>query len=1263
MSVRRLLRRGAVRRLLVLLQALVLGCAAAPAGAAETPGHPNHLLGQSSPYLQQHLYNPVDWYPWGEQALARARQEQKPIFLSIGYSACHWCHVMEREAFSDPQVAALLNARFVPIKVDREERPDLDDIYMTAVVAMTGSGGWPLSAFLTPDLQPFYGATYLPTARLLELLKTIGDAWNHRRGDILASARRIAGLIEADQRRGAGQAVTVDADALLQEAVRRLRAAYDRDQGGFGGAPKFPPHGALWLLLRAGRDHGDAGALDMAVRTLDAMARGGIYDQLGGGFHRYATDARWRVPHFEKMLYDNALLVPVYLAAWKASGREEFRRVGVETLAWVAREMTGPEGGFDATLDADSEGEEGRFYVWTEEEFRRAVGPRDADLAADWFGVTAKGDVAGGGNVLHIPQPLPAFAARHGLQASVVRERIDAARRALLQARARRPRPHRDDKVLTSWNGLMISALACAYREIGDARYREAAEQAARFLLRDLRRPDGTLYAVWREGRARLPGYLDDYAFLARGLLDLHDATGEPQWLQAAAALVRAAEPLRDAAAGGYFFTAAGQRDLIVRTKSLDDGALPSGNAVMADCLARLARERGDAALLAPAARIVALASPALRAAPLRSPYMVLAALRTTETSPNPAPVDAAVRHPGRAAPAVALAGAPVAAPETPSTASAPPVEPYQGTIVGRANRESVVRGSATAPAETLRPGQALTLSIHLVIKDGWHVNSSRPTLPYLIPTRVELPAPQGGTTPFETVDVAYPPGDMVSLQFAKERLSVYEGKVVIRATVRPPPDAAPGDRVIRPRVTYQACSNLACLAPETQEFAIPVRVQGEPVAVAPAPSPAPPAQTAGAAPRGGLLDALSGGEGGVAGLLQERGMLALLGVIFLAGLALNLTPCVYPMLPVTIGFFASQASERWGRRIALPALYVLGMALTYSALGLAAALTGSLFGATLQSPWVVGGLIMLFVIMALSMFGLFEIRLPGWVTRLGAGRRGGVGALLMGLTVGLVAAPCIGPFVVPLLVFVGASGRALLGFVLFFVLAIGLGLPSLVLGIFSGTLASLPRSGVWLIYAKKVMGVALLAVALYFTQPFLSDRVFGLLVIGFSIAAAAYLGFLERSRLRARWFPALKAGIGALVLALGLWFAVPLVAARTGAAWRPYAPEAIEQARAAGRPVVIDFFADWCLPCKELDRYAFSDARVLEELRRFTLLKADLTSFESEPVRALRDRFDVIGVPTIVFIDGQGREHRELRLYGFEDAAALLARLRRVPE
>ena len=1222
------------------------------AGRTRAGGKPNHLAGQTSPYLLQHLYNPIDWYPWGDEALQKAKKEDRPIFLSIGYSACHWCHVMEREAFSDPEVARVLNERFVSIKVDREERPDLDDLYMTAVVAMTGRGGWPMSVLLTPEGVPFHGGSYYPADALRKLLASVADAWTNHRSDVLSSAGGIRAMLNNLQHPAAPPAGADAAPAMLQRAAAGWKAQFDAENGGFGGAPKFPSHGGLRVLLQAHRVSGDPQALDMVVRTLDAMARGGLYDQLGGGFHRYATDDKWLVPHFEKMLYDNALLVPVYLEAWKATGREDFRRVGAETLAWAEREMTDPQGGFDTSLDADSETEEGRYYVWTRADIETAVGRANGSLAADYFGATAAGNLGSGRNVLHVPVAPEEFARRHGLTVPALRARVDAARRRLLEVRSHRARPARDDKVLTAWNGLMISACARSFALTGSKTDRQAGERAARFALKNLG-ADDVLRVSWRQGQAGPPGLLDDYAFLARGLLDLYDATSDVSWRNRAARLVRSADRFLDWENGGYYSTPQDRRDLIVRPKSLLDDALPSGNAILVECLLRLARTGGDAALLQRATRTLDLAAASFAGSPTSYSYMVLAAQSgDAVTRPPEAPAVTgllALAPPAEAATRTADGEAPRAA--------AGADRSIIGTIVGRANPQRVVATSLSVPDRPVRPGQAVTLSLRLEIQAGWHVNSSAPNLEYLIPTKIEFPDP--GVVLVD--QVVYPEARLVTLKFADTKLSVYEGANAIRATIHPPRDSPPGEKKVRARLTYQSCSDTTCLAPETVEFLVPLRIEGDPVAptdMGPAAGAA--AADGGAGRRGASPGGLATG-GNVAAVLAEKGMLSLLGLVFLGGLALNLTPCVYPMMPVTIGFFAAQSRTSWLARAGLPALYVLGMAVTYSVLGMVAGRAGGLIGSTLQSAWVVGGLVVLFVVMALSMFGLFEVRLPGSLTRLGGGRRGPIGALVMGLTVGLVAAPCIGPFVVGLLAFVGASGNPILGFWLFFVMAIGMGLPNLVLGVFSGSLSSLPRSGEWLLYAKKVMGVALLGVAIYFLQPFLADREMGLLVLGFALAAGAYLAILEKTRLAWRLFPALKVAVGLLVVAMGLWFSMPLLVERQGAEWEPYSHEAFARASAAGKPILIDFSAEWCLSCKELERFTFADPQVRAEAARYDLLKADLTQYESPAVREIRDRFDIIGLPTIVFVDSAGNERRDLRVYGFEDAGAFLARMRQV--
>jgi uncharacterized protein YyaL (SSP411 family) len=542
----------------------------------------NRLARETSPYLLQHRDNPVDWFPWGEEALARARELDRPILLSVGYSACHWCHVMERESFEDAATAAYMNEHFVCVKVDREERPDVDALYMEAVQAISGQGGWPMTVFCDPEGVPFYGGTYfppdegrgMPSFRMV--MEAVVDAFEARRDELRGRAA------ETRARLGAIGAIEPSEDSpgteLLEGALETLRAAADGERGGFGGAPKFPPASALELLLA----RGEAGHVE---RTLDAMMAGGIYDQLGGGFSRYSVDAAWLVPHFEKMLYDNALLARAYLHGWQALGHERYRRVCEETLDWALREMRGPEGGFYAALDADSEGEEGRFYVWTPQQIREVLGV-EAEAAIDFYGVTEAGNFEGG-SVLHRPggaaAPEPA-----GLQ---------KARRALFEARAERVRPGLDDKRLAAWNALMLAALAEAGAALGREDYLEAARRCADFVLTAMRDADGRLLRTYKDGEARLNGYLEDHAFLLEALLTLYEATFEPRWFEAAETLAtttiaRFGDPDR----GGFFSTSDDHEDLIARRKEVGDHPIPSGNSAIAFGLLRLEALTGERA-------------------------------------------------------------------------------------------------------------------------------------------------------------------------------------------------------------------------------------------------------------------------------------------------------------------------------------------------------------------------------------------------------------------------------------------------------------------------------------------------------------------------------------------------------------------------------------------------------------------------------------------------------------------------------------------
>ena len=559
----------------------------------EEAGRSNRLMREKSPYLLQHAHNPVDWYAWGEEAFAKAKREDKPIFLSIGYSTCHWCHVMEKESFEDEEVARILNEVFVCIKVDREERPDIDAVYMTACQAMTGSGGWPLTIFMTPEKKPFFAGTYIPKLSgwgrvgLMTLTEAIREVWKSRRAEVLESAEKITGALRETK---AGEGTGGVEEGASRLAYERLAESFDANHGGFGGAPKFPrPHG-LMFLLRWWKRSGQEKALRMVERTLEMMRCGGICDQVGFGFHRYSTDEQWLVPHFEKMLYDQALMTLAYVEAYEATGKGEYERDAREVIEYVLRDMRSPEGGFRSGEDADSEGEEGKFYVWTAQEIREALG-EEAGRFGSLFGVKENGnwtEEARGGetgtNILHLDRPMEGRA----------REWVESARKKLLRAREKRVRPGKDDKILTDWNGLMIAALARAGRAFDESAYVKAAERAAGFIMERMRREDGRLLHSYRDGESAVMGCVEDYAFVIWGLIELYEADFDVRHLERATVLAEdMVKHFWDVKEGGFFQTADDAEELLLRRKEAYDAAVPSGNSVAAMDLARLARMTG----------------------------------------------------------------------------------------------------------------------------------------------------------------------------------------------------------------------------------------------------------------------------------------------------------------------------------------------------------------------------------------------------------------------------------------------------------------------------------------------------------------------------------------------------------------------------------------------------------------------------------------------------------------------------------------------
>jgi len=582
----------------------------------------DRLTSELSPYLLQHADNPVDWYPWGEDALQAAQEQQKPIFLSVGYAACHWCHVMAGESFADPEIARLLNDNFINIKVDREERPDVDAIYMEAVQVLTGHGGWPLSVFLTPEAQPFFGGTYWPRrsahgmAGFDQVLSAVAEAWQQRRTDVLHQASRLTRFLQEND--PSGDPDRPLAERPLRQAEVALAAGFDQQHGGFGPGPKFPQATLLGFLLRRGRQAGGEALMEMALLSLQQMAAGGIHDHLGGGFHRYSLDPAWVIPHFEKMLYDSALLAGCYLDAWQATGRDELAELAGETLDFLLRELRDSSGAFFSAQDAESEGEEGKYYLWTLDELTEALGAQSAELFAKVYDVSEAGNYEGR-NILHLAQPLEQHAAALSCSVETLRRQLAESRRKLLATRSRRTRPGVDDKVLVSWNALAVDSLARAGAALQKPEYLQAASQTAEFLLDNLG-PNNGLRHYCRQGKARGPAFLDDYAGLSGALITLHETTGRAEWLEAGEQLAgQMLERFADAQGGGFFYTAGEHEPLIARKKDIFDSATPSGNGLAATALLRLSRHTGRQEYAEAAHRTLAALTEPMLQVPLRA--------------------------------------------------------------------------------------------------------------------------------------------------------------------------------------------------------------------------------------------------------------------------------------------------------------------------------------------------------------------------------------------------------------------------------------------------------------------------------------------------------------------------------------------------------------------------------------------------------------------------------------------------------------------
>lgn len=723
----------------------------------------NRLIHETSPYLLLHAHNPVDWYPWNDEALERAKRENKLIFLSVGYSTCYWCHVMEREVFSNPEIAEMMNKDFINIKIDREERPDLDEIYMTATQLLTQRGGWPNSVFLTPDLKPFYAGTYFPPTDMPgrpgfpTILDAVHEAWVTREDEVIESANQISETIAmATSRVFTALTAKPLSRSLITGALDYLQTNYSHAYGGFGTAPKFPNPANLELLLSEYERASDASLLKMVTHTLDMMAYGGMYDQIGGGFHRYSVDAKWLVPHFEKMLYDNAQLAKVYLRAYQLTHEPRYRRVAEEIFSFVFREMTAPEGGFYSALDAETDAEEGKYYVWTADEVQKVLSKKETERFAKVYGVD-KGANFEGKNVLYVPE---------GVAAEDELKSVAAAREKLLMARAKREYPLLDTKIIVNWNGLMIDALAYGYEVLGEERYLAAAAKAAMFILDTLRKPDGELWHTYTAGVTKQDAYLDDYAFFVKGLIALHRATGEAQWFNAAKTLTDTMIQLfSDDKNGGFYYTKADAKHLIVRTKKPFDSAIPSGNAVAVENLLAFGADYQN-----DAERTLRTFAESISQAPSSFMYMLFA---LNHYLVSKGVLDSDTSH--------------------------------------------LVTGTAVVKSED---SGIFNVELDLKIAAGWHVNANPTGQENLIPMTVAVDT----DTPIEIVDVTYPKGSATHFEFSDGSLNVYEESLTILLQLKQKPSTLLDRTVpIGLKLTYQLCNEAECLLPQTLN--IPVKL------------------------------------------------------------------------------------------------------------------------------------------------------------------------------------------------------------------------------------------------------------------------------------------------------------------------------------------------------------------------------------------------------------------------------------------------------
>ncbi len=792
----------------------------------------NRLAKETSPYLLLHAHNPVDWYPWGPEAFAKAKQEKKLIFLSIGYSSCYWCHVMERLVFTNADIAKYMNEHFVNIKVDREERPDVDEIYMTSLqvyfqaIGAPQAGGWPLSMFLTPDLKPLGGGTYFPPddkdgrQGFPSLLKHVQKSWGESPDEMQKSANMLARAVQNTVR---GRPILVPVkleQSLVTTAVEELKATFDEEYGGFDynpkqpARPKFPVPVKLSLLQKQLELHPEDSGSEMLYFTLDRLAAGGIHDQLGGGFHRYSTDRFWRVPHFEKMLYDNAQLADVYVAAYKASNNQLYRAVAEDIFTFVLRDLTDSQGAFYSALDAETDGVEGQYYVWSRDEVKKTLEPDDVRLLAQHFGMDRESNFEHG-YVFEVVRPVSKLAEEFQLTAREVDERLSSIKAKLLAVREKREPLLRDDKVLTSWNGLMIRALAHGATAFNRPEYLHAAEKAATFILSRMRDDNGRLLRTYRAQVAKVPAYLDDYAFLIEGLLALHEASGDEKWLNAAIRLQDQQKKLFwDEGLNGFFFMATDHEELLVRLKDTHDSVLPSGNSVSIRNLLRLSRLADNPGYRQDAEQTLAACITVLQDSPRSAVNLAVALsefLQPTVPKEKVDPPNKQTRLGDASSGAIQLVSQ---------------KEPAEGGSAVKKKKPEYVKGQALLNVDKLPPGQQCEFVVILDIADGWHINPNPAPDEFSIETELTLKSKVKATA----LDITYPEPEEHEVPGLKKKAFYYTKQIEIRGAIEVPVAAAGKDEELEFRVKYQACNIDKCLAPTTVSLKVPVAVakQGE---------------------------------------------------------------------------------------------------------------------------------------------------------------------------------------------------------------------------------------------------------------------------------------------------------------------------------------------------------------------------------------------------------------------------------------------------